>query len=154
MHVNIVDFPETKVALLVHRGPESKEMQTVRKFIRWRRENGCGPDKSGTYSIFYDDPNTIAPEDYRFGVCAAVDGDIEDNAYGVVNSLIPAGRCAVLRQIGSPNHLDQSARYLLTRAEKGVHPSYTRPIVLGCVRTQPADKQEPRRTSDAAVLPT
>src|SRR5690606_39017722 len=40
MHVEIVDFPHTPVALLAHHGPETRVYDTVRRFIDWRREAG------------------------------------------------------------------------------------------------------------------
>lgn len=112
MQVDIVQFPETKIALLVHCGPEEEEMKSVSQFIAWRRENGFTPKNSETYGIFYSDPRTTAPREYRFGIAGAVTEDIVENSFGVHNANIPGGRCAKVRQIGSPNNVEPSMRYL------------------------------------------
>ncbi len=39
MDVQIVDFPETKVAVLEHHGSPHLEPETVRKLIEWRLAN-------------------------------------------------------------------------------------------------------------------
>ena len=112
MQVQIVDFPITKVALLVHKGSEATVMQTVHRFISWRRANGFSPQNSETYGIFYSDPRSLVTEEETYGVCGTVTEDISDNEFGVVNSALPAGRCAVVRQIGNPNNVEASVRYL------------------------------------------
>ena len=45
MDVQIVDFPETKVAVLEHRGSPALEPESVRKLITWRLENRLPPDR-------------------------------------------------------------------------------------------------------------
>ena len=111
MQVNIVHFPNTKIALLVHQGPEQEEMKSVAKFIAWRRANGYSPKNSETYGIFLGDPNS-RPEQHRFGIGGAIEKDVDDNEFGVVNAEIPGGRCACVRQIGSPNNVEPGVRYL------------------------------------------
>lgn len=54
MDVEIVDFPETQVAALEHRGPEHLTYQTTRKFIEWRQANGIHPGMGATYGIHYN----------------------------------------------------------------------------------------------------
>lgn len=103
--VNIVDFPETRVAALEHHGPESKTYSTVAKFIEWRQENGVGPGRGNTYGIHYTDPANTFPEDYRLDVCVSVEKEIKENPQGVVNKVIPACRCAVARYKGSRDHV-------------------------------------------------
>lgn len=110
--VKIIDFPETKVAALEHKGAPNKVMQTVGKFIQWRKENGPSPKISDTYNILYDDPASVAPEDYRFDVCAAIQSPVKPNAYSVIEKTIPSGRCAVFRHIGADSGLGQSINYL------------------------------------------
>lgn len=110
--VKIIDFPETKVAVLEHQGAPNRVMETVGKFIQWRKENGPSPKISDTFNILYDDPATVAPEDYRFDVCASIQTPLKPNSYSVVEKVIPNGRCAVLRHIGSDSALGQSIHYL------------------------------------------
>ena len=112
MQVTIVDFPETKVASLQHLGPVQDKMRTISKFIEWRQANGYTPKNSATYNILYNDPESEAPDQYRFDVCGAVERDVEENPQGVVNGIIAGGRCAVLRHLGSSDNIEQSVQYL------------------------------------------
>lgn len=112
MEVKIVDFAATKVALLEHLGPAEKVLETAGKFINWRKETGLSPVKtSKTFGIAYSDPKTTAPDEFRWDVCGSITGDVPANNYGVKLGEIPAGRCAVIRHIGSHAQLDQSIYY-------------------------------------------
>jgi AraC family transcriptional regulator len=112
MQVKIIDFPETKIAVLQHCGPIPEKMQTVAKFIEWRKANGYSPDNSATYNILHNDPDSTSPEIYRFDVGGAVEKEAKPNPQGVVNGTIPAGRCAVVRHLGSSDNIEISVRYL------------------------------------------
>lgn len=110
--VNIIDFPETCVAALEHKGSPNQIMHTVGKFIRWRKENGPSPKSSDTYNILYHDPREVAANDYQMDICASIVSPVKANDYGVGEKLIPAGRCAVLRHLGSDDHLASNIDYL------------------------------------------
>ncbi|WP_224244723.1 AraC family transcriptional regulator [Hyalangium gracile] len=110
--VQIVLFPETKVAALEHRGDPRRIGDSVRRFITWRKQVGLSPRFSATFNIVHDNPEEIAPEDHRFDICAATDLEVKENPFGVVGKSIPGGRCAVLRHIGSDDTLGASVRYL------------------------------------------
>lgn len=110
--VKIVDFPTTRVAALEHRGDPKLLMETVRKFIAWRKENRLPPKVAATFNILWDDPDATPPEEFRFDVAAATEKRIDENAYGVVAKTIPGGRCAVLRHVGSDDRLGDAVRYL------------------------------------------
>lgn len=110
--VKIIDFPETKVAVLEHKGSPSRVMETISKFIQWRKENGPSPKVSDTFNILYDDPAVVKPEEYRFGVCASIQARVIPNNYSVAEKVIPSGRCAVLRHIGTDSLLGQNIQYL------------------------------------------
>lgn len=110
--VRIVDFPETPVALLEHVGPQAGLVQTVRRFIAWRRETDLPPSRYATFNILYDDPKSVLPRDYRFGFCCAVSGPVADNVHGVRSDVIPGGRCAVLPHTGSLDFAENAIRYL------------------------------------------
>ncbi len=52
MEVKIVVFPETKIALLEHRGSPERVLETAGIFIKWRKETGLSPVKtSKTFGI-------------------------------------------------------------------------------------------------------
>lgn len=110
--VIICAVPATRVALLVHRGPPARIGETIRSFIAFRRANGLSPSVSATYNILYDNPATTAPDAYRFGLAAGLEGPLPDNNLGVVESEIPAGRCAVLDHVGGDGHLFAAVKHL------------------------------------------
>lgn len=109
MQVRIVDFSATRVAALEHRGPRERVNETVRKFIDWRIRSGQSPvETSRTFGIPYANPDTTPPEAFRFDVCGEIHDMVAPNAYGVRELVIPGGRCAVVRHVGSPDHIDES----------------------------------------------
>ncbi|TDB51250.1 AraC family transcriptional regulator [Photorhabdus khanii] len=114
MNVEIVDFPETCIAMLTHYGQPELVNNTVAKFIEWRKTTGLSPiSRSQTYGIAPHDPATTKAEEFRFDICGTVVKPIQEgNRFGVVNGVIPGGRCAVVRHHGSYESLSESARYL------------------------------------------
>lgn len=110
--VKIVRFPETAVAALEHRGDPRRLGDSIRAFIAWRRENRLPPQHSATFNLAYDDPEQTPPEDFRFDLCAATTRPVEPNTYGVVAKTIAAGRCAVLRHVGSDDTLGRTVAAL------------------------------------------
>jgi AraC family transcriptional regulator len=112
MKVEIVNFPETKVAVLEHWGPPALEHQTARKLISWRIENGLLPSSTNrSYGVHYGDPNTTPPSEHHVDFCISVDHQIAANSFGVINKVIPALRCAKTRHFGSREDVIV-ARYL------------------------------------------
>ena len=63
--VDIVAFPETRVAVLEHHGDPNLIGNTVRAFIEWRRANRLPPQVSATFNIHYSDPNDTPPDEFR-----------------------------------------------------------------------------------------
>jgi len=109
MNVRIVDFEETLVALLAHRGAPERVNDSALKFIAWRKESGLSPVKtSRTFGIAYDDPDATEPELFRFDICGSVSGEVPENPQGVVGGVIPGGRCAVVRHLGSLDRIGES----------------------------------------------
>ena len=104
MDVQIVTFPETKVAAVEHRGPPQLEHDTARRLIEWRRLNQLRADRHRSYGVHYTDPYTTPPADHRVDFCISVDHDVPPNLHGVVNKVIPGGRCAMARHLGSRAH--------------------------------------------------
>ncbi len=115
LQIRLVDVEEMKVAVLEHRGDPNHLGDSIRKFIAWRKQNQLRPDRNATFNILYDDPHEVDPDNYRFDLCVATDQVIEDNPFGIVSKIIPAGRCAVLRHIGSDDNLHQSISYLYSQ---------------------------------------
>ncbi len=119
--VTIANFPITRVAVLEHRGNPQHLGNSIRQFIAWRKANQLPPKHSATYNILYDDPAEVPAADYRFDLCATTDREVTENNFGVVSKTIPAGRCAVLRHIGSDDLLEAtvSALYRIWLPQSG-----------------------------------
>jgi len=112
MNIEIVNFPETKVAVVEHLGAPEKEYESVKKLVAWRMANKMAPsDQHKSYGIHYNDPRQVSPSEYRVDLCVSVEQDISANTFGVVNKTIPALRCAKVRHLGSRENVT-AARYL------------------------------------------
>lgn len=113
MQVRIITTPTIKVATLEHRADPASLDDSVQCFIAWRKRTGLSPIASSqTYGIAYDDPKAVAPADFRFDICGSVDTPVQANEYGIINKVIPGGRCAVVRHEGSPDKIASSVYYL------------------------------------------
>ncbi|MEY2930215.1 MAG: hypothetical protein RL033_964 [Pseudomonadota bacterium] len=110
--VQLRNFPETRSAVLPHRGDPALLGESLRRFIDWRQENRLPPARSATFNLLYDDPGDTPPEQFRLDLCAATDAAVAANRHGVVPYTLPAGRCAVLRHVGPDDTLGSSLRYL------------------------------------------
>lgn len=109
MDVKIVDFAETQVAVLAHRGSPQKVNDSALVFIEWRKQSGLSPVKtSRTFGVAYDDPERTDPERFRFDICGEVSGPVPENPQGVVTGVIPGGRCALVRHLGSHDRIGDS----------------------------------------------
>ena len=109
MEVRIVEFPETRVAAVEHRGPPMLEHETAARLIAWRIANRLAPGEHASYGVHYTDPSAVAPEDHRVDFCVAYAPEVEPNPQGVVSRTIPAGRCAVARHHGSREKVTAAA---------------------------------------------
>jgi len=109
--VTIIDFPATPVALIEHRGDPARIGDTIRRFIDWRRANGLPPAKSATFNILHNDPDSVPPEEHRLDIACAAPG-VAPNQQGIIDGLIPAGRCAVVRMTGPGDDLRPAAHFL------------------------------------------
>lgn len=102
MQVKIVTFPETKVAMIRHIGPPSKEHDTVRRLIEWKITHRLlDQDKYRSYGLHHTDPRAVPPSEHRVDFCLSFDGEVDDNDLGIIGGVIPATRCALARDIGS-----------------------------------------------------
>lgn len=112
IQVKVVDFAQTPIAVMEHKGAPQSLGRTIAKFIAWRKSQGLSPSTSRTFNLVYDDPNTTAPDDYRFGLGCAVNRHVEASDEDVVNTVIPAGQCAVVRHIGSDEGIGPIVHFL------------------------------------------
>lgn len=113
MDVRIIDFESALVAVLEHRGSPERVNSSASRFIEWRKASGLSPVlSSATFGIVYDDPDIVAPRDFRFDICGTVAQDVPANLYGVLTKRIPGGRCAVVRHLGAHDGLGDCVYYL------------------------------------------
>lgn len=78
-------------------------------FIAWRQQSGLSPkERSRTFGIAYDNPDTTPPEQFRFDIAGEVQAEVPPNAQGVVTKHIPGGRCARVRHVGSHTRIGES----------------------------------------------
>jgi AraC family transcriptional regulator len=110
--VRLVAFPATRLAHIEHRGSPIHLGETIRSFIRFRKQHGLSRPTSATFNVVYNDPDETPPGDFRFGIGAAIDRAVPANDLGITEFLIPAGRCATLRHHGSDDRLGEAIRYL------------------------------------------
>lgn len=111
--ITIVDFEETKIAVLEHRGSPDLVMDSVQIFREWRKQSKLSPvSNSRTFGIIYDDPESTPADEFRFDICGSVDSEVPDNAQNVGNDFIPGGRCAVIRHTGSLDNVRKSVMRL------------------------------------------
>src|SRR5262252_4574066 len=104
MDVRIVMFPETRVAAIEHHGPPELEHETARKLISWRQRNHLDRNRHRSYGVHYTDPYTTPAADHRVDFCLSFDFDVAPNPEGVINKVIPGGRCALARHLGAREH--------------------------------------------------
>jgi len=113
MEVEIITSQNIKIATLEHHGAPQLLNNSISLFIAWRKSCNLSPVKTNnTYGIAYDDPATTTPENFRFDVCGEVTNDIPENIQGVILKVIPAGRCARLRHLGSHDEMNDKIYYL------------------------------------------
>lgn len=110
--VQRVDFPAVSVAVFEHRGAPNQLMLSIRHFINWRKAQKLPPTKSRTFNLVYDDPTTVAAEEYRFDLCCEFNDTLAENSDGIKLKQIPAGPCAMLRHTGSDEQLSAAVQYL------------------------------------------
>ena len=111
--IEITRIETTKTAVLEHRGPAELVNESVSKFIEWRKTTGLSTvDSSKSFGIAYDDPEATPPAKFRFDICGEVKEIVVENDYGIINKVMPSGRCAKHRHIGSYDQLDDKVRYL------------------------------------------
>ncbi|MCW8194492.1 AraC family transcriptional regulator [Proteobacteria bacterium 005FR1] len=148
MQVDIVDFKETRLAAVTHRGDPATLNHSLQKFVQWRKANELGLENA-TFNIVYDDPDAVPAEEYRFDIGVETEKEIAGNHPGIVQKVIPAGRCAVLRHLGSSDNIGES----VTRLYKEWFPTSGEelrdfPLFFHRVKLYPAQVPEHEQVTD------
>lgn len=111
--VAIIAAPRTRLLAMQHRGDPQALLDTIRRFIAWRRAHGLPPARAATYNLVYEDPADVAPAAFRFDLCVA--SETAPTRDGVVEHILPAGRRAHVRHVGSDEGLWQRVGALYAR---------------------------------------
>ncbi|WP_288449184.1 AraC family transcriptional regulator [uncultured Acinetobacter sp.] len=113
MNVTIIERPVEKIAYISHQGSPEKVFETAAKFIEWRKRTGLSPVKtSATYGIPFSDPEQTPEQKFRFDIAGSITKPIDPNHEGIEMSEIPAGRYAIVRHLGSHDHIRDSVYFL------------------------------------------
>ncbi|CAM3585282.1 MULTISPECIES: AraC family transcriptional regulator [Pseudoalteromonas] len=113
MQVDIINFEQTQIAFLEHKGAAKLIFESAGKFIAWRQNSGLSPiNTSRTFGMPNGDPETMAEDAFRFKLCGSVNTEVPDNAFGVESGVIPQMRCAKVRHLGSHDNMEQTIRWL------------------------------------------
>ena len=113
MNIQVVEFDETKVAVLEHRGAPELLNDSVSQFIEWRKESDLSPvSTSKSYGVAYDDPKTTEADKFRFDICGSIKTEVPSNQQGVITKVIPGGRCALVRHLGAHEAMDEKVYHL------------------------------------------
>ncbi|MBB71151.1 MAG: AraC family transcriptional regulator [Legionellales bacterium] len=115
MIVEIRERPQTRLAVLEHRGDPAGIANSVDKLIAWAKAQRVNlkPQAGDAFGIAYDDPNTTEPSEFRFDLGLRVPGNIQLTG-DVIEKSLPAGRYAVTVHKGSRENLDKAV-YALYR---------------------------------------
>lgn len=109
VNVDIMTFETTRIAVFEHRGPPDQVNASVARFIEWRMSSAISPkDSARTFGVVHDNPDAVAPEKFRFDICGEVRSDVPPNPQGVIEKVIPGGRCARVRHLGSHMRLGET----------------------------------------------
>lgn len=111
--VRIVEFKPTRVGAFEHRSDVRAIAESIERFIAWRKENHLPPATHATFNICHDMANVSkGAGEIAIDICAATDGEIGANRFGVIEKSIPGGRCAVLRYVGAEAGLGAAIAFL------------------------------------------
>ena len=126
--VPVEQFAEVSLALKIHRGSPATIPESLRQFIQWRSRHGTPPALSRTFTIFYDDIATTAPEDWRLGIACSYRHAITANQWQVHNARIPELTVVSCRVTGDEREIGRILRNMLDQYENrlntDVHPPF------------------------------
>ena len=109
--VKIIDTADVPIAVMAHRGDPRHLAGTLQRFIAWRKAARLTPENSATFTLFHD-PEPASPEDFHIDLCVATNRPMAPGHASVETGLIPGGRCALLRVIGSSDDMGPAASFL------------------------------------------
>ena len=102
MNVSIKNLQGRRLAVLEHRGDPKKVGESVNKLISWAKAQTINlkPKAGDAFGFAYDDPETTAPEEFRFDLAITVPENLKLTGE-IIEKRLPAGRYAVVMHKGS-----------------------------------------------------
>ena len=98
--------------MISHFGAPRDEYETARKLVAWKLELGLrNPLSHRSYGLHHFDPQAPHAYPHRVDFCLSIDENVAPNPFGIVESFIPAQRCARARDVGSREN-NTAAPYL------------------------------------------
>lgn len=110
--VDIVQFPETRLAVLEHRGSHDLLSETIREFIELRKRHGLSPQRSATFNLVYDDPSNTPAEEFRMDLGCSIPNGVVGPLHGLNERCIQEGPCARVRVVGGDAELEAALMFL------------------------------------------
>lgn len=108
--VEIIEFAGANIASITHRRAKSELGNAIVSLIEWRKANNLPPPKAKTFNIVHS--NDIENDVFEIEIGVETNNPIAPNQWGIVQSKIPAGRCASLQIDGSDEQLSHALNYL------------------------------------------
>lgn len=132
--VTVREVPPTPVATMTHIGEPATIAATVARFIAWRQANDLSRSDLPIFGIFPTDTRNTPPAEFRMQICVGTDRAIAPNDDGVKAAIIPGGRVATLRVLGSAGDDLEPAALFLYRDWLPVSGEELRDFPLYCER--------------------
>lgn len=110
--VELIPFAGVHLAVLEHHGSPALIENSIQRFITWRKKWHLHPHHHATFNIFYNNPDTVAPENFHVDLGGDRVDKVLPEGEGIVHKTIPAVRCAWLRYIWTDHHLGQAIGWL------------------------------------------
>ncbi|MCL1049745.1 AraC family transcriptional regulator [Shewanella abyssi] len=115
VNVELTTRAVTMVAVLEHHGAPYTLNNSIQQFITWRKASQESPvATSQSIGVPYNDPNIVPAEQFHFDICGEVAQKVQPNDHGVITKVIPGGRFAKIRHLGSHQQMDEKI-YLFYR---------------------------------------
>ena len=106
MKVELLDFPQTKIACMRHAGPYSEVGHSWHKLVAWATKQKLIDQTTQFIGIGYDDPSEVSPQSLSYDACLSVNKSMPDDA--IEYKSIPAGKHAVVTHKGPHDTLHQT----------------------------------------------
>ncbi|MCI5107606.1 MAG: GyrI-like domain-containing protein [Pseudomonadales bacterium] len=106
--MSIVEFPSTPVAMIRHGAGPDSEHDTAMKLVQYKLQHKLlDQSRFRSYGLHHLPGQAAGGPVQQVDFCLSTEGPVLANDWGIVESVIPACRCAMARDIGS--RLDNQA---------------------------------------------